>query len=192
MVGVYVFIVEGLVSFLLIFVWWPMISEHPADAKWISKEEREYLEEKLSKEQAELNQETGSKASLKTILGSLNMWKLILIYFCYQTGIYGFAMWLPTILRNLTSSGMTGIGFLQHFLILHVLQVCIFLAICLIRAGTVKICSLTVVRVCCLLLSVCIFTRVYLGVLCLPCRLRLVFTVCIRYLLDDSDYAVPC
>lgn len=109
----YVFIVEGLVSFLLIFVWWPMISEHPADAKWISKEEREYLEEKLSKEQAELNQETGSKASLKTILGSLNMWKLILIYFCYQTGIYGFAMWLPTILRNLTSSGMTGIGFLS-------------------------------------------------------------------------------
>lgn len=50
---------------------------------------------------------------MKTILGSLNMWKLILIYFCYQTGIYGFAMWLPTILRNLTSSGMTGIGFLS-------------------------------------------------------------------------------
>lgn len=108
-----VFIVEGLISFLLIFIWWPLISESPAKAKWISKEEKEYLETTLAAEQRELNKGTSNSVSFRDILGSLNMWKLIFIYFAYQTGIYGFAMWLPTIIRDLTSSGMTSIGFLS-------------------------------------------------------------------------------
>ena len=108
-----VFIAEGAVSFLLIFVWWPLISNRPSEAKWISKEEREYLETTLAAEQKELSAEDNAPTSLSTILSSVNMWKLILIYFFYQVGIYGFAMWLPTILKSLTNSGMTSIGFLS-------------------------------------------------------------------------------
>lgn len=107
-----VFIVEGLVSLLLIFVWLPMISEDPKTAKWLSEEERNYIVSAREAEQAAISGETG-KVSLGQIFGSLNMWKLILIYFAYQTGIYGFAMWLPTIIRDLTSSSMTMIGFLS-------------------------------------------------------------------------------
>ena len=108
-----VFLVEGAVSFLLIFVWWPLISNRPSEAKWISKEEREYLETTLAAEQNEISGEDNTPSTLSAILGSVNMWKLILIYFAYQTGIYGFAMWLPTILRDLTQTGMTSIGFLS-------------------------------------------------------------------------------
>ena len=49
------------------------------------------------------------------MLCDLNLWKLILLYFFYQVGIYGFAMWLPTLLKELTNTGMTGIGFLSMF-----------------------------------------------------------------------------
>jgi MFS family permease len=108
-----VFIAEGAVSFLLIFVWWPFISDRPSDAKWISKEERDYLETTLKSEQTSLSAADDTPTSLMAIFGSLNMWKLILIYFCYQTGIYGFAMWLPTILKDLMKTGMTGVGFLS-------------------------------------------------------------------------------
>lgn len=108
-----VFMVEGAISFLLIFVWWPLISDRPSDAKWISKEEREYLETTLKAEQKTLSSEDDTPTSLASIFGSMNMWKLILIYFCYQTGIYGFAMWLPTILKDLMKTGMTGVGFLS-------------------------------------------------------------------------------
>ncbi|WP_258560269.1 hypothetical protein [Thermoactinomyces daqus] len=43
------------------------------------------------------------------------MWKLILIYFCYQTGIYGFTLWLPTIIKQLTHAGMGSVGILSVF-----------------------------------------------------------------------------
>ena len=108
-----VFIVEGGISFLLIFIWWPLISNRPSEAKWISKEEREYLENELTKEQEALNKENDIPTSLGTILKNINMWKLIFIYFFYEVGNYGFAMWLPTILKGLTNSGMTSVGFLS-------------------------------------------------------------------------------
>lgn len=109
----WVFIAEGLLSILLIFVWWPLISDKPADAKWISQEEREYIERKLREEQEGLKTGTNEKVSYGQIFGSANMWKLIFIYFFYQVGIYGFTMWLPTILKSITNSGMTGIGMLS-------------------------------------------------------------------------------
>ncbi|WEG12453.1 MFS transporter [Pullulanibacillus sp. KACC 23026] len=108
-----VFIIEGIISLALILVWLPLISNRPEDAKWISKEERDYLVNKLREEQEELSASGGAKASFKDIFANVNMWKLILIYFFYQTGIYGFSLWLPTIIKGLTNSGMTGVGLLS-------------------------------------------------------------------------------
>ena len=39
----YVFILEGLISVALLFIWMPLISDRPEEAKWISKQEKEYL-----------------------------------------------------------------------------------------------------------------------------------------------------
>jgi MFS family permease len=112
----WVFIIEGIMSILLIFVWWPLISDRPDDAKWISAEEKEYLVTKLREEQEVLiEQNPAKKATYGQIFSDINMWKLILIYFFYQTGIYGFAMWLPTLLKGLTNTGMTNIGLLSMF-----------------------------------------------------------------------------
>ena len=111
----WVFIGEGLLSLLLIFVWWPLISDRPEDAKWITPEEKEYLTVKLREEQAALTNQTLVKASYKQIFSDNNMWKLIFIYFFYQVGIYGFAMWLPTLLKSITNSGMTSVGMLSTF-----------------------------------------------------------------------------
>ena len=38
--------------------------------------------------------------------------KLIVINFFYQTGIYGYTLWLPTILKNLTGGDMSSVGLL--------------------------------------------------------------------------------
>ncbi|CAH2602231.1 MFS transporter [Rhodovastum atsumiense] len=109
----WVFIGEGLLSLLLILVWYPLISDTPAKAKWISKEEREYIETRLAAEQSSLK--TDAPVSYGVLLRDWKLWKLILLYFFYQVGIYGFAMWLPTLLKELTATGMTGIGFLSMF-----------------------------------------------------------------------------
>lgn len=109
----YLFIIEGLLALLLMFVWLPLISDYPKHAKWISKEERDYIETKLLHEQEELNADKFGKVPLNKVLANPRLWKLVAIYFCYQTGIYGFILWLPTLLKSLTQSGMMVVGLLS-------------------------------------------------------------------------------
>lgn len=108
----WVFIAEGALTLILIFVWYPLISNRPETANWLSAEERNYLVARLAAEQAQIKR-ADTRGSYGAVMGDANLWKLVLIYFFYQVGIYGFAMWLPTLLKELTKSGMTGIGFLS-------------------------------------------------------------------------------
>jgi len=109
----YVFILEGLLALLLMFIWLPFISDYPKEARWITREEKDYLESKLRKEQKELNADYTGKVPLSIVLSNIDLWKLIAIYFCYQTGIYGFVLWFPTLLKALTHTGMIETGMLS-------------------------------------------------------------------------------
>ena len=111
----WVFIGEGLLSLTLILIWFPLISDSPQTAKWISPEERCYLTSTLAAEQARMKAAAAAPVSYRAVLRDPNLWKLTLLYFFYQIGIYGFAMWLPTLLHNLTSAGMTTVGLLSMF-----------------------------------------------------------------------------
>lgn len=109
----HVFIVEGLVSLLLLLIWWPFIDDKPEDAKWISKEERDYLIMRREQEMAALQSTVKVNTSYKDVIFDINVWKLIIFFFCYMIGILGYTMWLPTILKSLMNTGMTAIGFLS-------------------------------------------------------------------------------
>lgn len=108
-----VFWFEGALSILLIFVWWPLIADRPSEAKWISKEEREYLESTIAQEEALVSGKFRGPVNYSTLAKNLNLWKLSYIYLAYQVGVYGFVMWLPTILKELTKSGIGQIGLLS-------------------------------------------------------------------------------
>ena len=45
-------VLEGLVPFLWLPIWWFCIRDHPREAKWISPEERNFVETELAKENA--------------------------------------------------------------------------------------------------------------------------------------------
>jgi len=109
----YVFIVEGLVSLLLLLIWWPFIDDRPEDAKWISKEERDYLIMRREQEMAAVEATVKVNTSYKDVISDINVWKMILFFFCYMIGILGYTMWLPTILKSLLNTGMTAVGFLS-------------------------------------------------------------------------------
>jgi MFS family permease len=47
-------VLEGALPFIWLPIWWFFISDHPRDAKWISTEEREFLETTLQRETVEL------------------------------------------------------------------------------------------------------------------------------------------
>ncbi|MDR3560928.1 MAG: MFS transporter [Negativicutes bacterium] len=112
----WLFIIEGVVSLALIFIWMPLISDRPEEAKWLSKAEKEYLVETLraEKEAAKKTaQEVSAALSYKQLLMNKYLWLMILIFNCGMVGAYGFGIWLPTILKNLTKMGMTQVGFLS-------------------------------------------------------------------------------
>ncbi len=111
------FFFEGIVSLALIAVWWPLISDRPEEAKWISKEEKEYLLTTLAKEKAiaVANMQAASqvKWSYKQLFMDKNIWIMAILYVCYTSGTYGYLIWLPTLLKDLTKMSLTAVGWLS-------------------------------------------------------------------------------
>ncbi len=111
------FYLEGVISLALLFIWLPLISDRPKDAKWISKEERDYLETTLAREKAErqaiFDKAGKGNTTYKQLLMNKHLWMMALIYLCYTTGQFGYTIWLPTILKNLTKMSLTNVGWLS-------------------------------------------------------------------------------
>jgi sugar phosphate permease len=110
----WLFFVEGALSLLLIVIWVPMISDSPHTAKWISSEEKEYLEETLNAERTARERAFGGgNWSYKQLLTDKNLWLMVLLIICYTSGQYGYTLWLPTLLSSLTRMSLGNVGWLS-------------------------------------------------------------------------------
>lgn len=109
----WLFIIEGLLSLVVLLVWWLMISDRPEEARWLPAREREYLLSALGAErEARRSEAPVSKAPVREVFRNSGLMKLVLLNFFYQTGDYGYTLWLPTILKNLTGANMASVGVL--------------------------------------------------------------------------------
>ncbi len=107
---------EGLLPILWLIVWLVGIDDEPSQARWISAEEREFLE-------AARNEEVHDpafplKKSLISSLLSRQVLIMMLISFLISTGNYGYLFWLPSMLesrifRSGHSAGHIAVGFLN-------------------------------------------------------------------------------
>src|SRR5205085_3584270 len=93
----WVFLVEGIPAVLLGISVLFMMIERPSDARWLTAEEKDWLEGALARELAA--KESGPRGSLVRALTDPKVLLLALVYFLLVTGAYGFEMWLPTILK---------------------------------------------------------------------------------------------
>jgi sugar phosphate permease len=109
----HLFFSSAALSLLFLAVWLLFADNGPETARWISPREKAYILDALRAEQ-ESKREGGTpaSASFREMLGNPTIWLLIAINFCYQVGIYGYTMWLPTLLKNLTHTGMAQVGLL--------------------------------------------------------------------------------
>jgi MFS family permease len=108
------FLFEGIASFFLIIPWVLMVEEDPEKAKWISPIERDYILGNLRAEQEKIAKTAAIKnVSFLQVMGDSAMWKLIVINFFYQTAIYAFVIWLPTVIKNLTQTNIANVGLLS-------------------------------------------------------------------------------
>ncbi len=103
------FIVEGLPPLIWAFVWWKMVEDRPSQAAWLDPNERVALEEKLEEEQRGFKPVKNYAAAFRTPAVIV----LAAQYFFWSVGVYGFVIWLPSMLKSGSSLGIVEIGWLS-------------------------------------------------------------------------------
>ncbi|GLZ15019.1 MFS transporter [Actinomadura sp. NBRC 104425] len=106
-----VFVAQGLPPLVWAAVWWFAIADRPSQARWVSPEERAYVERALAEDEA-AKPSTG-QAGYGQTLRDRRVQLLVLVYFCWITGFYGFSLWLPTVIKTMTGdASATAVGWL--------------------------------------------------------------------------------
>jgi MFS family permease len=80
-------IVEGALPFIWLPIWLYFITDHPRDAKWLSDDERTFLEETHKREIAEL--EPAKAMSVLEKLLRPSVFVMVIIYFLHNCAAYG-------------------------------------------------------------------------------------------------------
>ncbi|EOA04347.1 major facilitator superfamily permease [Herbaspirillum frisingense GSF30] len=97
----WMFLIEGGVSMLFCVVVWNVLDSTPADARWLSPEQREALTAVIAAEQELRAANRPAHVSALTLLRDPQIVLFCLIYFAIQLTIYGATFWLPTIIKKM-------------------------------------------------------------------------------------------
>ena len=103
------FILEGIPSVLWGFVWVVLVRDRPSEAGWISRQAAELLEDRLAREQVGI----APVGAVRKVLLRGDVLLLSAQYFCWSLGVYGFVLWLPTIVRRGAAVSMAKTGLLS-------------------------------------------------------------------------------
>jgi len=102
------FILEGLPAVLWAFVWLSFVRDRPRDSRWMSASNSAVIERQLAGEQLSLPRID----SLRKAFVRGDVLLLCALYFCWSLGVYGFVLWLPTIIRAGSTAGIERTGLL--------------------------------------------------------------------------------
>ncbi|WML49187.1 MFS transporter [Neobacillus sp. PS3-34] len=104
----WMFIFEGLPAVIWAFIWWKMVNDEPKDAKWLTSQEKADLKEQLEKEQQGIMPVKNYAEAFK----SKTVILLALQYAFWSIGVYGFVMWLPSIIKAAPNMDIVTTGWL--------------------------------------------------------------------------------
>jgi ACS family tartrate transporter-like MFS transporter len=101
----WLFLLEGLPAIVLGFVTLAVLPDGPQHAKWLTADEKQWIEERLLSERERLR--SVSHHTIAQALASGRIWLLSAVYFALVMSFYGVNFWLPQIVQAL--SGMNDI-----------------------------------------------------------------------------------
>lgn len=104
----WMFVIEGIPAVVWAFFWWKMVDDKPVNAKWLNSEEKATLEAQLQLEQQGIKPMRNYREAFK----SKTVILLCLQYALWSIGVYGFVMWLPSIINAAPNSNIVITGWL--------------------------------------------------------------------------------
>ncbi|MCR0996948.1 MFS transporter [Serratia rubidaea] len=103
------FIIEGIPAVIWAFCWWVLVKDKPSQVGWLSEQEKQALQAQLEAEQQSIKAVRNYGEAFR----SRNVILLCVQYFAWSIGVYGFVLWLPSILRSGMNMGMVEAGWLS-------------------------------------------------------------------------------
>ena len=103
------FIWEGLPAVLWAVCWWFLVNDKPAEANWLSPGEKGALAAALQQEQQGIKPVKNYAAAF----GSVVVVLLCLQYALWSIGVYGFVLWLPSIIKAAPEMSIIKTGWLS-------------------------------------------------------------------------------
>ena len=107
----WLFVLEGLPAVALGAVTLAYLPRDPASAPWLAQDEKAWLAERLRQDAVATGRH--ERHRLVQALSSGRLWLLCLLYFLLNVGGYGFEMWIPSILKDLSQAGFGLLGLLN-------------------------------------------------------------------------------
>ena len=104
----WLFLLEGIPSVLLGFAVLALLSDHPAGARWLSVEQRDWLTARLRRDGDESPAPHGVPPLRALMLPTI--WLASLPYFLVITTGYGYIFWAPTMIRDALQASNTTTG----------------------------------------------------------------------------------
>ncbi len=104
----YLFWYEGILALIGALAAYFLLTDFPRDAKWLSKEEKEALDQAMKEESVSKIRVKWTKA-----LASRDVILLAIVYFLGVTSLYGYSIWLPTIISNIAKVNASISSFLS-------------------------------------------------------------------------------
>jgi sugar phosphate permease len=105
----WMFILEGLPAIIWAFFWWRLVDDTPRNARWLTGTEKDDLTGRLQEEQRYIKPVKNYAEAFKSYVVVL----LCLQYAFWSIGVYGFVMWLPSIIKAAPDMSMVKTGWLS-------------------------------------------------------------------------------
>jgi sugar phosphate permease len=105
----WMFILQGAPAIIWAFIWWKLIDEKPREASWLTEHQQQAIEARLQEEQQHIKPVKNYLEAFK----SRTVILLCLQYLLWSMGLYGFVMWLPSIIKAAPNMDIVTTGWLS-------------------------------------------------------------------------------
>ncbi len=105
------FLLEGIPGVILGLIVILVLPDRPQKARWLSSSEKGWIQSRLDEEA--LQSEGRAHFRLAEAFMSGRIWLLCFIYFLLTLGIYGYEMWLPSIIKEFYAQSYSIVGLIN-------------------------------------------------------------------------------